>query len=119
MKKLFTLTILAALFSCADENSSDNKTYDGNFLMVENSAVLEVDEQMYTVSMNELTEQLAAKVKESQKTEFDMVPVTIEAVVAPKPVNTEGWDSILTIKKIIAVSPTAIGPDIQIEETNQ
>lgn len=115
MKKLLGLLILAGvLFSCAE-----GETYQGNFLMFEGDAVLEVDEYMYTVKADKMGKRLAEEVKASQNTEFDMVPVTIKAVVEPKPADTEGWDSILTIKKIVEISPSAVAPDIQIEETQQ
>ncbi|MDC7997080.1 hypothetical protein [Gilvibacter sediminis] len=120
MRKLATLFfVFALLASCADEQSTDTKTYKGNFLLFEDNAVLEVNEVMYTVKNDAMTQELATKAANWQKTPFDMVPVTLEAVVEAKPANTEGWDSILTIKRIVEVSPTSVGPDIEIEETNQ
>ena len=87
--------------------------------MFEGDAIFEIDDVMYGVASDEMTQELAAKAKESQKTKYDMVPVTVEAIVKAKPVDAEGWDSILTIKKIIEVKPTALSPDVEIEETQQ
>ncbi len=118
MKKLLLFGALALIIaSCSEENAA-TKTYQGNYLATDKAAVLEVNETMYAVTYDELAKELAQKITASQESEHDMVPVTIEAVVIPKPVDTEGWDSILTIKKIIAVSPSAIAPDIKIEESN-
>ncbi|MEP2936330.1 MAG: hypothetical protein ABJM06_12015 [Gilvibacter sp.] len=118
MKKLLLFGALAlSILSCSDEQAA-TKTYQGNFLATDKAAVLEVNEEMYAVTYDDMAKELAQKITASQESEHDMVPVTIEAVVAPKPVNTEGWDSILTIKKIIAVSPSAVAPDIKIEESN-
>lgn len=113
---LFTFALLAG---CAEEQTADTKTYKGNFLLFEDNAVLEVNEVMYTVTNDAMTQELASKASNWQKTPFDMVPVTIEALVTPKDASAEGWDSILTIKRIVEVSPTAVGPDIEIEETIQ
>lgn len=117
MKKLFVLTLALVVLSCGEEENT--KTYEGNFLATQDAAVLEVNEEMYAVTMDQMAQKLAAQVKPSQTSPHDMVPVTIEAVVKAKPANTEGWDSIITIKKIVSVSPTALGPDIQIQETKQ
>lgn len=118
MKKLLLFGAFAlSILSCSDQEVA-TKTYEGNFLATDKAAVLEVNETMYAVAYDDMAKQLAQKIVASQESEHDMVPVTIEAVVAPKPVNTEGWDSILTIKKIIAVSPSAVAPDIKIEESN-
>ena len=120
MRKLVSLFfVLALLASCAEEQSTATKTYKGNFLLFEDNAVLEVNEVMYTVTNDAMTQELATKAANWQKTPYDMVPVTLEAIVKAKPANAEGWDSILTIKKIVEVSPTAVGPDIEIEETKQ
>lgn len=120
MKKLLGLLIVSGLlFSCGEEEAVETKSYSGNFLMYDGDAILEVNEVMYSITPDEMTEKLASAAKNSQKTEFDMVPVTIEAAVKAKPQNTEGWDSILTIKRIVEVKPTAVSPDIEIEETQQ
>jgi len=118
MKKLLLVGLLAiSIASCSNENAA-TKTYQGNYLATDKAAVLEVNETMYAVAYDDMAKELAQKIAASQQSEHDMVPVTIEAIVAAKPVNTEGWDSILTIKKIIAVSPSAVAPDIKIEESN-
>ncbi len=116
MKNVLLLAAFALFASCSD---SETKTYQGNFLATQDAAVLAVGDEMYAITMDNMTQTLAEQVKASQASEHDMVPVTIEALVVPRPADTEGWDSILTIKKIIAVSPTAVAPDIKIEETNQ
>ena len=118
MKYILALLAIGITFSCAEENA-DTNTYKGLFLVYDGNAVLEVDDQMYAITMDDMTQELAEKAKNWQKTEYDYVPVTIEAVSEAKAANVEAWDSILTIKKIIEVSPTSVGPDIQIEETNE
>ncbi len=117
MKNVLYLAVAILLLSCQEETNT--KTYEGNFLATQDAAVLDVNEQMYAVTMDDMAKQLAEQIKASQGSVHDMVPVVIEAVVKPKPTDTEGWDSIITIKKIVSVSNTAVGPDIKIEETNQ
>jgi len=117
MKNLFYLAITALLISCGQDVPTT--TYEGNFLATPDAAVLAVGDEMYAVTMDDMAKELATKVKASQNEVHDMVPVVIEALVTPKPANTQGWDSIITIKKIVSVSPDAVAPDIKIEETEQ
>ena len=117
MKNLLFIAIAVLVLSCGEEPAT--KTYKGNFLATQDAAVLDVNEQMYAVTMDDMAAKLAQQIKASQGSEHDMVPVEIQAIVKAKPANTEGWDSIITIKKIVSVSATAVGPDIKLEETKQ
>ena len=132
-KYILLLLLSVAVFSCKDsedkkmevseavsaEKDSGLKTFKGDFVYVADAAVLQVGNKIYSVKLDEKTEELAEMAKPAKKTDFDLVPVVIKGTVEPKPKNTEGWDNIITIKEIVSVSDTALPTDIKIEETKK
>ncbi|WP_062053602.1 hypothetical protein [Aquimarina longa] len=106
MKKLFILFALSTvLFSC----NSKNEKLDlirGEFILLDDAAVIKGDDFIYGVVINELTNELAKKIKPLQREEYDMVPVVIKGIIKPNP--EQGWEEIVEIKEIIGVStPTS------------
>ena len=101
----------------AEEN--DWQTFKGDFVYGADAAVLQVGNSMYSVKINEKSEELARMVRPAKTTDFDMVLVTIKGTVAPKANDAEGWDNIITIKEIVSVSDTASPTDIKIKETKK
>lgn len=132
MKKiLFFLMLSATIISCKNsEEISDNadlemidlanvKTYSGEFIYTADASVLKGNNFIYGVKINPVAEELAKKVSSVKEDDFDMVPVTVRGVVNPKPVNTEGWDEVITIIEIVDVSNKPSEADIKLEETKK
>lgn len=105
MKKLCILIVLSLIiFSCKSENESD--LIRGEFIFIDDAAVIKGTDFIYGVVINDLTHELAKKIEPLQREEYDMVPVVIKGIVKPNP--DEGWEEIVEIKEIIGVSaPTS------------
>jgi hypothetical protein len=130
MKKIFLLAALfTVLISCKNgeekqaettevsaENPENLKVYRGEFLLLADGAVLKGDSFIYGVTIDEMTQKLAERVKPVKRDSFDMVPVFVRGTVSPKAEGTEGWDEIITIKEIISISDKPSEADIKIEE---
>lgn len=107
MKKVALILITSLLLISCKEST----TYEGEFIFLEDAAVLKGDSFIYGVQLDNKMQELATIVKPLQRDKFDMVPVVIKATIAAKKKGTEGWDSIITIKKIIEVkAPTSEDP---------
>ena len=102
IKKIFFSFLLFLFLACAKENTRE---VDGEFLVVADAAVIKGDNFIYGVKVDDKMKELADQVKKYKKDVFDMVPVKIEGVLTEKKSGAEGWDTIVTIKKIISVSP--------------
>lgn len=90
------------------------KILNGEFIYVDSAAVLKGNDFIYGVEIDSMAKVLAAQVDSLKRNEFDMVPVILEGTVKQNE-QKEGWDEILTIKKIIKVSKPISDPAIRIE----
>ena len=77
---------------------------------------LKGDNFIYGVSIDELSKQLAERVKEVKVSDFDMVPVAVKGKISQKQEGQEGWDEILTITEIVLVGNSPSKIDVKIEE---
>ncbi|WGK66011.1 hypothetical protein [Croceiramulus getboli] len=102
MKKMLVVGFLLVFFSCANQQE-DYTRYEGEFIYVADAAVLKGDTFIYGVALNDKVTELQKMVSGYKRDTYDMVPVIVEGELNAKPIDTEGWDSILTIKKIVAV----------------
>ncbi len=71
-------------------------------------AVLTTRQSIYAVRFDDMALKLNEAAQALKKEEYDMVQVTIHGTVEPNPYkleNGEGWDEMVSIKKIIEVSP--------------
>jgi hypothetical protein len=138
MKKMFLLIVLSiGIISCknteekqaegvatsvVDEASiATGETLDnhrGDFLFMEDAAVLKGDNFIYGVTINKMSKELAKQVESIKEDEFTMVPVFVRGFVKTKPIGADGWDEILTITEILNVSLIPAKEDIKIEEKN-
>jgi len=110
MKNLFSLALLTILlFSCKKGKSEAETKVElirGEFILIDNAAVIKGPDFIYGVEINDLTAKLAKQAKALQREEYDMVPVVIQGIVKPNP--NEGWEEVVEIKEIIGVSqPTS------------
>lgn len=101
MKRIFfLLVVFLVLTSCVG-----GEQLEGEFLMVNEVAILKGDDFIYGVEVNGKSKQLAQKAQEFQKEEYDMVTVIIKGTLHPKAAGAEGWDTIVKVTKIINVMP--------------
>ena len=126
MKQLLLIFALsAAIISCKNseektaEDTSDMPSYTGEFIYLEDAAVLKGDTFIYGVTLDDKASELAKKVAPVQSSEFDMVEVVVKGVVGPKPDGTDGWDEFITIKEIVSVSDKPSPADIKFEEKEE
>ncbi len=89
------------------------KTLRGEFIYVDNAAVLKGNNFIYGVKIDSMAKKLAEKTDSLRRDEFDMVPVVIQGVVSKNP--NDGWEEIVTIKKIVMVSKPVSDPAIRID----
>ena len=130
MKKIILITLISIVsFSCKEEiktskekeskvalNSAEENLYRGDFIFLKDAAVLKGDNFIYGVSIDELSKQLAERVKEVKVSDFDMVPVAVKGKISQKQEGQEGWDEILTITEIVLVGNSPSKIDVKIEE---
>ena len=136
MKNLLTLLSLIALIAfgaCKNDakpeaeaevveesdkliENKDYKTFKGDFIYTKEGAVLMGKNFIYGVEMDLMAEILSRQVAPSKVDTNDMVAVVVRGEVNPKAKGAEGWDEILTIKEIVAVSERPTEADIKIEE---
>jgi len=130
MKKIILITLISIVsFSCKKDiatnqkkeskielDSSEEKVYRGDFIFLEDAAVLKGDKFIYGVTIDDLSKQLADKVKVVKSSDFDMVPVAVKGKISQKQEGQEGWDEILTITEIVIVGSKPSKIDVKIEE---
>ncbi len=117
MKKiLFIFAIIATFSSCKQkEDTSKYETFTGDFLMTDEGAILENGNRIFGVVVNDVAKELGKKTKEVQKTEFDMVQVTVKGEVGPNTTGKEGWEEYLTIKEIMDIANKPSVTDIELK----
>ncbi len=109
MKKIFLLLITTTvLIACKDtttsvKNTVNYDTLEGEFIYLDDAAVLKGDTFIYGVTLDDKMHELATIIKPLQRDEFDMVPVIIKGELHSKAAGEEGWDEIVTIKEILEV----------------
>jgi hypothetical protein len=91
--------------------------FRGEFIYVDNAAVLKGNDFIYGVKIDETSMALAEMASKIKQEPYDMVPVIVEGILEDKPEGQEGWDKILTIKNIVTVSNKPSKADIKIEQT--
>lgn len=89
------------------------KTLNGEFIYVDNAAVLKGRNFIYGVKIDPMSKKLAQKTDSLKRNEFDMVPVVIKGIVSKN--TEEGWEKIVTIKEIVSVSKPVSDPAIRVE----
>lgn len=118
MKKYFFALFIftLGLMSCQDEPNKETvktekkvkindsiKLLKGEFIFVDNAAVLKGANFIYGIKIDSMAMELAVQTDSVKKDEFDMVPVVLKGVVKQNK-RTKGWEEIVTIKKIVKVS---------------
>jgi hypothetical protein len=138
MKRLFILSFLVlSVVSCKNDKDSTEETlvvkemttevlpegqqvYRGEFIFIEDAAVLTTRNKIYAVAIDDKMKELDQVAKALKKTKFDMVNVVIHGTVKPNPIKAEigeGWDEMVTITKIIEVTPATSADVIKTGKT--
>jgi hypothetical protein len=84
------------------------KLLRGEFIYLSDAAVLTTSSDIYAVKIDKKMHELDEVARALKQTEFDMVNVTIHGSISANPLKEklgEGWDQMVTITKIIEVSP--------------
>ncbi len=103
MSKIYTFFILFfLLFGCTGNNENEIK---GDFIYIADAAVIKGDDFVYGVEIDSMLMELVKETEPFKNSNFDMVPVIIEGDLLLKEKNTEGWDTIVKLTKIISVGP--------------
>jgi hypothetical protein len=136
MNKLFLLIVLSiGIISCKNTEEEKAKSIDtpvventdksqdtsfdthrGDFLFMDDAAVLKGENFIYGVAIDAISKELAKQVENIKEDEFTMVPVFVKGIVKTKPIGADGWDEILTITEIINVSLTPSKEGVKIED---
>lgn len=118
---MLSILILSVL-SCKNNNKSADEVVDvqeevlpdgqqlyrGEFIFLKDAAVLTARNEIYAVEIDDKMYELDKVAQALKQTEFDMVNVVIHGTVKPNPLKVttgEGWEQMITIKKIIEVTP--------------
>lgn len=78
-------------------------TMKGDFIYIDNAAVLQTSIDIYGVVVDDQMKELHNAVKPFQTNATDMVPVTVRVKKFEKPADEEGWPYRVEIKEIIKV----------------
>ncbi len=113
MTRIYAFLGLFFLFSgCAESNKNEIK---GDFIYIADAAVIKGDDFIYGIEIDSILMELVKKTEPLKKGIFDMVPVVIEGDLHLKEKNTEGWDTIIKLTKIITVGPAKENQDNRVE----
>ncbi len=124
MKRFLVLCLIAMVsIACKDQEKStnvvvevnaatsiieDENTFKGEFVYLEDAAVLTTKNEIYAVRIDSKMEELNALAVPLKKTQFDMVNVIVKGELVPNPLKQEtgeGWDQMMIINEILEVTP--------------
>ncbi|AUC78744.1 component of SufBCD complex [Nonlabens sp. MB-3u-79] len=138
MNRLIILSfLLLSVVSCKNDKDSTEETtvvkkitaevlpegqlvYRGEFIFIKDAAVLTTRNEIYAIAIDDKMRELDQVAKALKKTKFDMVNVVIHGTVKPNPIKAEigeGWDKMVTITKIIEVTPATSADVIKTGKT--
>ncbi|MDC7995148.1 hypothetical protein [Altibacter sp. HG106] len=128
MKRLLVLVCLMGSFIACKNQAEESETvttenvetFRGEFIYVDNAAVLNGSDFIYGVELNEMAMQLADRVENIKSEPYDMVPVIVTGVLKENPARQEtgeGWEQLVSITEILHVSEKPSAADIKIKDT--
>lgn len=82
--------------------------YEGDFVFAVDAAVLTANNTFYAVEVDSMMQELNRVAEALKEEQYDAVNVVIHGVEKPNPLREEtgeGWEKMITIKKIIEVTP--------------
>ncbi|MAW94178.1 MULTISPECIES: hypothetical protein [unclassified Leeuwenhoekiella] len=99
-----SLAVLLTLFFLSCDSETKTEQVSGEFIYYADAAVLQVDESVYGVVLDEKADELIRQASGYKKNPEDFVQVILKVIKTPKPPKEEGWDTLVKIKEIVAVS---------------
>ncbi|HET8855725.1 MAG TPA: hypothetical protein VFM60_07360 [Salinimicrobium sp.] len=129
MKQLLTILICFFLVTACGNDAGEEAlevrqplvekdsipTLSGEFIFLNDAAVLKGRDFIYGVQMDSTAMKLARKLEPLKKDNFDMVPVVLKAKIIPNP-RRDGWDEIIEIRKIIQIPQMVSDSAVSAEE---
>ena len=116
MNKIVLIAFIClSILSCKNESEKTENTsgayskddglitMKGDFIFIDNAAVLQTSSEIYGVVINSEMKALDMQVQPFKKEKTDMIPVTVRVKKIEKPENEEGWPYRVEIKEIIKV----------------
>ncbi|TPV34810.1 hypothetical protein FJ651_04555 [Paucihalobacter ruber] len=108
------LVLAATLLGCKQDVKTDSSsssyskedgliTMKGDFIYIDNAAVLQTSRDIYGVVVDDQMKELHKAVKPFQANATDMVPVTVRVRKFEKPADEEGWPYRVEIKEVLKV----------------
>ncbi len=118
---LFLIVLSLVCFSCkkdkSDSNNDDLSLVRGEFILIDDAAVIKGSDFIYGVVIDDATLELAKQVAPLKREEYDMVPVVVKGLIKPNP--KQGWPEVVEIKEIIGVSAPTSELPTKIESSEQ
>jgi hypothetical protein len=128
----FVLLICFAFISCNDAKSKKTdgqteeietevettklKTYVGEFIKVDDAAILKGKDFIYGVVLDSTGMELANQAESYKFDEYDMVPVVVTGDLIPND-EEEGWEEFIKVKQIIRLSEPRMEETIEIKKS--
>lgn len=133
---LFILAISFAFMSCKDSNNKGEnekskeieteveteveatkfKSYVGEFIKVDDAAILKGRNFIYGVVLDSLGMELANQAESYKYDEYDMIPVVVSGDVVPNEAE-DGWEELIKVKQIIRISEPKMEESIEIKKS--
>lgn len=125
MKKIHLLFIVLLSFTACKELANrstrpvaEETIITGEFLYWNNAAVLKTDTEIYGVVIDKKMHELDSRCKPLKKDQYDMIPVTLKAIIKKNPLP-ERWEAVIEIKEILSVSKPPEKEDSEIRIKNK
>jgi len=114
IKFVAILVLVTTFTSCKNDAKTESSstsyskddgliTMKGDFIYIDNAAVLQTGVDIYGVVVDDQMKELYKAVKPLQSHATDMVPVTVRVRKFEKSANEQGWPYRVEIKEIIKV----------------
>lgn len=131
---LFILAISFVFLSCKDsdtkgkeEKSKQTETkkisktkkqkgYLGEFIKVDDAAILKGKDFIYGVVLDSMGMELANQTEAYKSDEYDMIPVVVSGEIIPNEAE-EGWEEFIKVEKIIRISEPNKEESIEIKKS--
>lgn len=129
---LFILAISFVFLSCKDSNSKGEneksnemenevettkfKSYVGEFIKVEDAAILKGRDFIYGVVLDSVGMELANQAESYKYDEYDMIPVVVTGDIIPNEAK-DGWEELIKVKQIIRISEPKMEESIEIKKS--
>lgn len=125
MKKslLLLLAVLFLFSSCGDDAPAREEemladapidsipTLKGEFIYLQDAAVLKGADFIYGVEIDSISKILADSVEALKRDEFHMIPIEVKAKIIKNP-RRDGWEELIQIREIIKISVDENKPEI-------